>query len=206
MQNIPTSMYVMNNTREKILDSVFQDMLVHGFQGLRTDKVIRDMEVTKGALYHYFPNKLSIGYSIVEEILTPMYLSTWQRLATFEGNPVPYIKECLQTLKVRYSEENVVIGCPLNNLIQEMSPIDEGFRVRLEKIVNGMQRLIAGALRQGQTAGHIRQQVQAEQVAYFILAGIEGSYSMAKVKKNSQVFHDNINHLKAYLDTLVVRD
>ncbi len=197
-------MYVMINTREKILDGVFQDMLMHGFQGLRADKVIREMEVTKGAMYHYFPNKLAIGYAVVEEILTPLYLSTWQRLTAFEGNPVPYIKTCLQTLQAHYTEENVVIGCPLNNLIQEMSPIDEGFRVRLEKIVNGMQGLIAAALQQGQAEGRIRQQVQAEQIAYFILAAIGGSYSMAKVKKNSQIFHDNINHLEAYLDTLVV--
>ena len=63
------------NTREQILNKNYESMCVHGFQGLRTDKVIDTLGITKGAFYHYFSSKKELGYAIVDEIIAPHYIS-----------------------------------------------------------------------------------------------------------------------------------
>ena len=57
------------STRDKILMAGFQEMYQHGYQGMRIDQVLSATGLAKGALYHHFPNKVSLAYAIVDEIL-----------------------------------------------------------------------------------------------------------------------------------------
>ena len=190
------------STREKIIEAVFYDIREKGFQGTRADKAVQPLGITKGALYHHFPNKHAIGYSVVDEILAPQYVNHWKALTSYPGHPIDGIKASISTLKQHYTDNTMRLGCPLNNLIQEMSPIDEGFRKRLQRIVDTMQQYIADSLRKGQTAGTVRADIDADEVAFFILASVEGSYSMAKVKQSKSVFFSALSYLETFLDTL----
>ncbi len=192
------------DTRERILQQMFLDIRKNGFQGLRADKVIADMDITKGALYHYFPNKQSIGTAVIEEILRPNYLRHYLELEHSEMHPIDKLQEHLQFLSAQATDEDVALGCPLNNLVQEMSPIDEDFRLRMKSIVDTIHRSIATALRRGQAAGQVRSDVNPEQIAQFFFAGVEGAYSISKVRKDAAAFCSNMAVLSRFLDTLRV--
>jgi hypothetical protein len=99
-------------------------------------------------------------------------------------------------------DKEAALGCPLNNLVQEMSPLDETFRLKLNKIVQHMQRSLTEALRRGQTAGALKLTFDCDTVAWFFLAGLEGSYSMAKVSKSGTVFKRSMQQLIHFLETL----
>ena len=60
-------------------------------------------------------------------------------------------------------------GCPLNNLAQEMSPLDEGFRARINGIYHDQRRAIKEALERGIEAGNVRKNVVPERAAAFRL-------------------------------------
>jgi AcrR family transcriptional regulator len=190
------------DTRTQILEKNFQAIHINGFQGTRTDKVILELGITKGAFYHYFPDKLSMGYAVIDEILYPMYVNSWINLHTYSGNPIDGIVKVIEQIKGYCTDENVAYGCPLNNLIQEMSPLDEGFRKRLNKIIDKEVELIAAAIVKGQIKQQIRKSFVAEDAGYFIIAGIEGSYAMGKSKNSKAVFEASINQLICYLNFL----
>ncbi len=190
------------DTRDRILINMFLDVRKNGFQGLRADKVIANMDITKGALYHYFANKQAIGSAIIEEIIRPRYLHFYQELASCQNNPIDKMQEHLQMLVKMATEEEVSLGCPLNNLVQEMSPIEEDFRLSMKAIVDEIHSSIAEALRRGQAAGVVHPDVEPEQIAPFFFAGIEGAYSTAKVRKDAAVFKNIMKVLSAFLDTL----
>lgn len=190
------------DTRERILHSMFLDIRKNGFQGLRTDKVVAEMGITKGALYHYFEGKQAIGAAVLDEIIRPRYLSFYQQLDQTEGNPVPLLLEHLQRLSDMATDEDVSLGCPLNNLIQEMSPLDESFRLRMKNIVEQIQQSVASALQRGKAAGFIRQEVDCLATGRFFFASIEGSYTMAKVSKNRETFAANMRLLAGFLEGL----
>ncbi len=204
--NIPTSMYLCPmqtmDTRERILTQMFLDIRKNGFQGLRADKVITDMDITKGALYHYFANKQAIGSAVIDEIIRPNYLKFYRDLDQWEGHPIDKLQEHVQFLSDRATDDDIALGCPLNNLVQEMSPIDEAFRLQMKSIVDRIQESTTAALRRGQAALQVRPDVDAEAISRFIFAAIEGAYGVAKVRKDAASFRSNMAVLHQFLETI----
>jgi TetR/AcrR family transcriptional regulator, transcriptional repressor for nem operon len=190
------------DTRDKILAAMFTDVHKNGFQGLRADKVIKEMEVTKGAMYHYFPSKDSIGLAIIEEIIEPNYVKFYQDLDFFDGNPIDMLQFHLKELVSLATDENVALGCPLNNLVQEMSPLNEQFRLKLKRVVDKMTISVANALIKGQKKDFVAKDKNAQAVADFFISSIEGAYSIAKVQRNVPLFKSNMEQLSFFLDIL----
>jgi TetR/AcrR family transcriptional regulator, transcriptional repressor for nem operon len=190
------------DTRNKILNAMFADVHKNGFQGLRADKVIKEMEVTKGAMYHYFPSKDAIGLAIIEELIEPNYLVFYKDLDIFDGNPIDMLHFHLNDLMRMATEENISLGCPLNNLVQEMSPLNEDFRLKLKRIVDEMTISIAKALEKGQRKNYVKEDMNAQAIADFYISSIEGAYGIAKVQRNISVFKSNMAQLSLYLDML----
>ena len=65
------------STRQMILQRCFEAIQSKGFETLRTDKEIARLKITKGAFYHYFPNKAELGYAVVDEVMMPYYEQKW---------------------------------------------------------------------------------------------------------------------------------
>jgi TetR/AcrR family transcriptional repressor of nem operon len=83
-----------------------------------------------------------------------------------------------------------------------MSPLDEAFKSRLHKIVSGMHGYLQAFLEKGLKQGELKPGVQTEAVAWFILASLEGSFSMGKTRGQKEVFDMAIACLLSYMDSL----
>jgi AcrR family transcriptional regulator len=194
----------MNSTREQLLEQNYIAMRLHGFQGLRTDKVLADLHVTKGAFYHYFPDKLSLGYAIIDEIIKPNYLNLWKKVEENVDQPIESIIKLIEFIQTNIlkSEEDAKLGCPLNNLIQEMSPLDEGFKNRLQFIVAEQRRMIANTFRNAQKRNLIHSTSEPEELSVFFLSSVEGAFSIAKGLQSKRAFDYSMNQLKLWLKSL----
>src|SRR5690242_9524204 len=84
------------------------------------------------------------------------------------------------------------LGCPLNNLGQEMAPLDGRFRQRVsatfETWVDGFAKVLA----QGQREGTVRKDVDARRFATFLVAAIEGSFGLAKSSGSKAMLRSNL--------------
>ena len=56
------------DTRQVILEAAYEEIHVRGFQAASLSKILSSTNVTKGALYHYFPTKLALGYAVVDPL------------------------------------------------------------------------------------------------------------------------------------------
>ncbi len=187
---------LMIDTRKHILEKNYEFMHLYGFQGLRTDKVIAELSITKGAFYHYFKNKKSVGYAIVDEILYPHYTAAWSDLLKNDKHVIDNICDTIETISNYSNPQNIHLGCPLNNLVQEMSPLDEGFRVRLLKIIEKEKALITEALLVAKKEKMLTADAEPEILSVYILASLEGSFTMGKSFQDFKVFKNCINQLK----------
>lgn len=178
----------MIDTRRNILEKNFDAIHLHGFQGLRPDKVIAQLGITKGAFYHYFPSKLELGYAVVDEVIAPRYTGLWLQLDHYQGHPVEGIIAMLNYLGSSMNEESCKLGCPLNNLVNEMAPLDEGFKKRLEGIMHTMHQATARALQRAANNGSLQAHIDPQGYAYFVLAAIEGCFSVAKSMQSKVAF------------------
>lgn len=174
-----------DQTRRRILDAAFVEMYRNGFQGMRLDDVTAASELTKGALYHHFPNKQALGYAVVEEIIRPMMESIWVQPLQQATDPLQGLLDVIEHLpEAKPAEMMIQYGCPLNNLAQEMSPLDEGFRQRLDQVFNIWHQVISDALQQARGQGIIRQDVDCEDTATFVMAAMEGCIGIAKNRQS----------------------
>jgi TetR/AcrR family transcriptional regulator, transcriptional repressor for nem operon len=119
-------------TRERLLQAAFREVHRSGFQSAGIDTILAATNVTKGALYQYFDSKEALGYAIVEEIIAKLVRDRWLRPLRSDGQPIDILIGIVQGIPAR--PEDVRAGCPLLNLAPEMSPLDEPFRKRLERI------------------------------------------------------------------------
>jgi len=190
------------DTRQNILEKNFRAIHRQGFQGTRTDKVIEDLGITKGAFYHYFKTKQELGYAVVDEILAPRYIEQWQQLDDVLDHPIDGIIRLLEGFKEEFGEEEVILGCPLNNLVQEMAPLDEGFQTRLHHILEEMYEAVRRALVRADDLLQVATLIDANSVAYFILAAVEGSFTLAKAYQSKAVFDQSIDQLIRYVRSL----
>src|SRR6202140_1355499 len=116
-------------TRERLLHAASREIYRSGFQSASLDTILASAGVTKGALYYHFKSKEALGYAVVEEVIAPDVHSKWVRPLQGVKDPIDALIGAVQRIPIR--PEDVRGGCQLNNLAQEMSPLDAGFRKRL---------------------------------------------------------------------------
>lgn len=173
-------------TRKRILEAAFQAIHRHGYQGTRLDDIIKATGLTKGALYHHFPNKQALGYAVVDEIVAGMIDEMWLAPLRETGDPLGTLVRTISQLEAAAGEQLITLGCPLNNLAQEMSALDEGFRQRLNQLFQRWQEGLRDALDRAVRLGQIPAQTDTSAAATFIVAALEGCIGMAK---NAQDMH-----------------
>ena len=116
-------------TRERLLQAASREIYRSGFQSAGLNTILASAGVTKGALYYHFKSKEALGYAVVEEVIAPDVHGKWVRPLQSVKDPIDALIGAAQRIPVR--PEDVRGGCQLNNLAQEMSPLDAGFRRRL---------------------------------------------------------------------------
>jgi len=93
-------------------------------------------------------------------------------------------------------------GCPVNNLVQEMSGVDEGFRRRLAEILEEWTGTVADGFRRGQVNGSVHPDVDPREVATFVVASYQGACGVAKNAQDIGPFTACRDRLDAYVETL----
>ena len=189
-------------TRQEILDAAFVEINRRGFQGVSIDDIVAKTSVTKGAFYHHFPTKLDLGYALVDDVLSPMTLQRWVVPLEQYANPLEGIARQMDLLIGHADPATLRTGCPLNNLVQEMSPIDAGFRRRLKSALNRWIDGIEEHIRRGQESGFIDPDADARQAAHFIVLLHEGIFGMLKGLGDPVAFHTFFASVRSYLRSL----
>lgn len=189
-------------TRQKLLEAAFNEIHRNGFQAASLSQILADTGYTKGALYHHFPDKKTLGLSVIEEAIRP-------RLAALMFAPMAETLQPLATMQALLAAKAaetepwvVALGCPLNNLMQEMSPIDETFRLHLNTLFQDWVAVFAAALQRGKAAGEVRADVHAEDSAFFIVSALEGCIGMSKNTQSVSAYRGCLSQLSRFLDTL----
>ena len=195
-------MEIKISTRQKIIDSAYQEIHRNGFQAASLNPILDRTGVTKGALYHHFPNKHALGYAVLDEEIKKSVLQIWLHPLEACTDPIEGLKRLIIEAGKTISREDVSLGCPLNNLCLEMSPIDDGFRQRVNQIYELWQEGFARVLRLGQANGTVSEEIIPMDCATFIVASLAGSRSLAKNARSHDVLMACGRNLIRYLDTL----
>jgi TetR/AcrR family transcriptional regulator, transcriptional repressor for nem operon len=199
----PTITKAPKETRRKILFAAFQEFHKNGFQGGSLNHIIESANTTKGALFHHFAGKDQLGYAVLEEIIEPHLREQWFDPFAKSEDPIADLKRTVQQCTAKCRQSGVLEkGCPLNNLAQEMSPLDEDFRQRIEKIYAAWRDCLERAFARGIKAGTVRKDVSPRNVAAFIVAAQTGIIGTSKNAQSEELMKRAGEAFFEYLDSL----
>jgi len=191
-----------DKTREQLLEAAFNEIHSQGFRAASLGNILKNTGLTKGALYHHFPNKQALGYAVFDEIIVPESQEKWLRLQNPNNNPVDVLLAIGQELLEEANFETIQLGCPICNLIQEMSGVDEGFHIRFADFQNEWRKQLANAIRRGQENNMIIKELNASSVASFLIAVHDGAASVGKATHDMQEYENCVKEMSRYVNNL----
>lgn len=190
-------------TREQLLDAAFNEIHRYGFQAASLTSILANTGLTKGALYHHFPAKHDLGLAVVDEVIERVLAETIFIPLRDSQTPLQTLQEILRSKRSKRSNpEAVELGCPLNNLMQEMSPLDEQFRKRLNTLMQRWQDTLTDALRRAQIQGQVRKEINCSTTALFIISAWEGCVGIAKNMQSVKTYQLCFDQLIEYVASL----
>jgi AcrR family transcriptional regulator len=187
-------------TRESMLAAAFDEMHRAGFRGASLEAILARSGVTKGAMYHHFADKEALGHAVIDDVIAAIMREKWQLPLQQAENPIDALIAIVRSTSVE--PELLARGCPLNNMSQEMAPLDEGFRQRTAMLFGDWRRAVAAALARGQRRGLVRKDIDPDEIATFFIAAYEGYLSLAKSFQGASGLRAGLRSLAGYLDSL----
>lgn len=189
-------------TRLDILSKAFELIYTKGYQTTSIDDILATTNVTKGAFYYHFKNKDVMGKAIIDEIVKPNITKSFIEPLNNSDNPLDNIYSLIHNLLLENDFLKIQYGCPTSNLIQEMTPWNIEFSSTLLELVDTWQQAIIEVINKAIKEGQIKSDVNAEQVAYFIMSGYWGIRNFGKVYNNIDCYYSYLKELKLYLNNL----
>jgi len=190
-------------TRRKILEAAFAEFYKNGFQGASLNRIVEVAGATKGALFYHFASKQELGYAVIDEVIGPRLAQRWLDAIEDSDDAITDLKRAFRHfVKADINSRSFLQGCPLNNLAQEMSPLDEGFRKRIGGLYAMWRKRYAAALAAGVKAGKVKKDVVPRQVAALLIAAQMGIWGTGKSSRNPQLMTQAGEAICGYLDSL----
>lgn len=190
-----------DQTRQLLLQSAFAEIHRNGFRGASLETILRETGVTKGALYHHFGSKSKLGLAVLDELIRPYVEANWQPVLE-EDNIIDGAIALTRRLTNERSQIALELGCPFNNLIQEMAPIDEQFRAALNDILQAWREGMVKGITLGQQRGQVRQDIDPAATSDFIIGAIEGCVGMTKASQSTSFYYNSMQGLEQFLNQL----
>jgi AcrR family transcriptional regulator len=182
------------------LQAAYEEIYRSGFRSADLDAILAAAGVTKGALYYHFDDKEALGYAVLDEVMTSDLHRKWVHPLQNAQDPIGALVRIVQSESLK--REDVRRGCPLLNLSNEMSGLDEGFRKRTAKLFGDWHNAVAGALREGQKRGLVRNDIDANETATFLIATYEGYVVLGKNSQDPRTMQSGQKRVNGHLESL----
>ena len=189
-------------TRAHILQVAFMEIYARGVHAVGVREIADKAGLTIGAFFHHFPTKNDVVHAIIDEVIHQGILERWIAPLAAHRNPVEGILACFKQTFATWPDAYVRLGCPLNNLTQEMTPLDATISARTQAVLKAWISGTERSLRQAQKDGFLKKGADPRAAAEFIVTLQEGTFAMGKALADRRVFDANYRSLETYLDAI----
>ncbi|WP_440068915.1 TetR/AcrR family transcriptional regulator [Tenacibaculum discolor] len=190
------------NTRTTILQQAFELIYKKGYQSTSIDEIIATTKVTKGAFYYHFKNKKQMGIAVIKEIIQPKTIDLSISSLSSPDSLCDSLYTMIEELLLHNSFLTIEHGCPLANLTQEMSPLDNDFKQALNEVKSLWTDAISSSIIKEQQNNTLNSSINAEEVADFIIASYWGARALGKLSNKTSTYTHHLKQLKLYLTGL----
>jgi AcrR family transcriptional regulator len=182
-------------TRARIIDGAAEEIRERGVDTTTLDDIRARTETSKSQLFHYFPGGKEELLLAVAHYEAARVLSDQQ---PFLGNLTSWgaWQDWRDTVVERYRRQGR--HCPLSTLMSEIGRTTPGAQAVVTELLGQWQAEIAAGIRLLQAQGEVAADLDTDQAAAALLAGIQGGVMI-------MLATGSLTHLEAALDTAIER-
>ncbi|MCL4542907.1 MAG: TetR/AcrR family transcriptional regulator [Deltaproteobacteria bacterium] len=187
--------------RSEILDVTYSLLLKNGYDGTSIQNIIDKINATKGCLYYHFKSKKDIVIAVIQEMIKPSYINTWGGIYKAKDQ-IGELCLVIDNIYKHKAKELARTGCPVGNLVLELSAKDKALSKHVNEIMILWQSSIEKAIEAAKSSGIIRQDLNVKNISNFIVGSFEGCVMLSKYSHSEMVLEDCFATLKDYLQSL----
>jgi len=160
--------------------------LIHrkGYNATGLSDILTAARVPKGSFYFYFKSKEDFGLAVIDHYAEAIAAMGSSYLGDINRPPMQRLAAFMDGFTDVFAKMDFTCGCPIGNLMQEMSDLNEAFRERVGRVYALMVEAIAQCLAEAKEQGDIPEDLDAAQTAQFILNSWEGAIMHMKLVKD----------------------
>lgn len=189
-------------TRQAILNAADLEFSHQGYAGASLGKIVIGADLTKGALFHHFPDKQSLAAAWISELLGAGILQLW----VTPLNSVTSLDALINLCRVRSKDLTPTdTTSALVTIAAELGSRDERLGAALEHVFLAWRSAFAETLERGKLAGWIHPSIKPETEAMLFVSAFSGFTVTLKTSRTQDTRTVFIAALEAYLETLRVQ-
>lgn len=190
-----------DETQQALLASAFALFYEQGYKPTSIPQIVARAGLSKGAFYHHFADKQDLGEKTLNQVLRNRIqkgmIEPLQQVSS--QGVVALLLEVFTRRIQNFTDEERRLGCPLNNLINELGCGEQVFQKSLKALIDEWKESLQNLLELGQEQGEIRSDVEPLSTATFLISAFEGARGIAKLYPNDQLLQEYLQGLKPYI-------
>jgi len=188
--------------REKLLDAALRLIRQRGYGATSIDALCAEVGVTKGAFFHHFKNKETLGVAAAVH-----WSQTTDQLfanASYHDHSDPldrilaYIDFRTELLDGPLDE----ITCVVGTMVQESYQSSDAIRAACDASITGHAATLEADIAEAAEKYGVVDKVQPASLALHTQAVLQGAFILAKAKGDASIARDSTAHLKRYFEML----
>ena len=161
-------------------------MLRNGYAASGVREIAAEAGAPQGSFTNHFRSKEAFARDVLD-----LYFEHTQGLVREAFSdpslaPAARLRRYLDIIIARLAEDGFVRGCLIGDLSLEAAPVSEPLRARLAEIFAEWRMPFAQCVAEAQAHGQVRADLDAEELADFLLASWEGAILRMKVERSAE--------------------
>ena len=189
------NLFMKETTRQKLIDATYEEVYSNGYQGAALTDILNKAGVHKGSMYHFFGSKKEMALVAIKEKISERFFERYGKILELKCGYLEAFFNGIRDTKLRDFQR----GCPIANIVQEMSNLDEDFNVTMKAIYEEFRKFVKDILDKAIETGEMKE-CDTKKMALFITVSLEGAILSAKASGQVQDYVDSIEMLIEYLD------
>lgn len=183
-----------NDTRQKLIDITYDEIYEKGYQAASLSEILSKAQVHKGSMYYFFENKKEMAMSALKEKLSERFIKRYATILQYESNILNELFKVLNDISLRDFKK----GCPLANIVQEMSNLDEDFDAMSKGFYEDLKKCFKNILDKAILLKELKS-CDTQKLALYITVVVEGAILATKATGNEKDYLDSIECLEEYI-------
>lgn len=171
-------------TRQRIIEAGAELIHRQGFTGTGLKEILDAAGVPKGSFYHYFKSKEAFGLAVIDHFASRFGHLFHSIARNTELSPLTRLNTFFARLEDMFIRQGCARGCPIGNLAQEMGGLSEPFQERLRAVLDTMAAGFTDLIREGQSAGEVRNDIDPVETGYFMVSSWHGALIRMKLTRS----------------------